>query len=174
MRRLSSGGTCLIVGDGKQSIYRWRGGEVEQFLALSSSENNSFLNHFKVDVKVLDTNFRSGDKIVDFNNAFFSFLSQNLSDPYNKLYKNLNQKNHRSETGYVEIEVIDSKGSILENQTLDRTFKSIMEAKQDNYSFSDIVVLTRSNKDITRVATYLTEKGVPIISSESLLLKNPA
>ena len=168
---LSSGGTCLIVGDGKQSIYRWRGGEVEQFLSLSSSENNSFLKHFKVDVKVLDTNFRSGDKIVDFNNAFFSFLSQNLSDPYNKLYKNLNQKNHRSETGYVEIEVIDSKGSILENQTLDRTFKYIMEAKQDNYSFLDIVVLTRSNKDITRVATYLTEKGVPIISSESLLLK---
>ncbi|MAQ32166.1 MAG: hypothetical protein CMD26_05520 [Flavobacteriales bacterium] len=168
---LSTGGTCLIVGDGKQSIYRWRGGEVEQFLALSSSTNKTFLNHFKVDIKSLDTNYRSGDKIVNFNNTFFSFLSQHLSEPYNKLYKNLDQKHHRSETGYVEVEVLDSKGLVLENQTLEKTYKNIMDAKKDNYSFSDIVVLTRSNKDITKVATYLTEKGIPIISSESLLLK---
>ncbi len=66
-------GTLMIVGDPKQSIYRWRGGKAEQFIALSK-EQNPFNNPEKLLVH-LDRNYRSYSQIIDFNNRFFKFLS---------------------------------------------------------------------------------------------------
>ena len=169
---LSSGGTCLIVGDGKQSIYRWRGGKVSQFLKLCNQEQDHALSHFPMSIESLETNYRSGKKIVDFNNRFFSFLSNNFQKPYNRLYQNLAQKSHFKETGYIEINMLNPQEEEIIEKTLQVLYEHIELIKQDNYNFSDIVVLTRSNKEITQIATYLTEKGVPIISSESLLLRN--
>ena len=74
---LSIGGSCLIVGDGKQSIYRWRGGEVSQFLDLCHAHNKQALHQFPKIVKSLNVNYRSKLEIVHFNNDFFSFLSSN-------------------------------------------------------------------------------------------------
>tara|TARA_Y100001968_G_scaffold328370_2_gene375401 strand:+ start:1056 stop:4172 length:3117 start_codon:yes stop_codon:yes gene_type:complete len=169
---LATGGTCLIVGDGKQAIYRWRGGEVSQFLQLCSSVEPHELMHFDINVDSLNTNYRSGKNIVDFNNAFFSFLSQNFIDPYRRLYKNLTQNAHYKEEGYIDISILETKGEETLNETLQLLYQQILLIEKDNYNFSDVVILTRNNKEITKIATYLTERGVPIISSESLLLSN--
>ena len=171
---LSKGGTCLIVGDGKQSIYRWRGGDVSQFLELCNEDEKMVLNQFSTNVESLNINYRSGQNIVDFNNRFFSFLSKKLTHPYNKLYNKLEQKTrvNRKEQGYVEISVLENKNIDLVKDTLQLTYEKIQLIINDNYNFSDIVVLTRNNKEITKIANYLTENGVPIVSSESLLLKS--
>ena len=169
---LSTGGTCLIVGDGKQSIYRWRGGKVSQFLKLCSRDQTQPLSQFSKSIEALNINYRSGHKIVQFNNKFFSFLSQKLLSPYNRLYETLNQKSYSQEPGYIEISMLDTQGVETIQATIDSICRSIELIQKDNYNFSDIVILTRSNKDIEKIATHLTARGIPIISSESLLLKN--
>ena len=65
--------SCLVVGDGKQSIYRWRGGEVEQFLAQCDKNHIHPLKQFEPSIHSLEINRRSATKIVEFNNDFFSF-----------------------------------------------------------------------------------------------------
>jgi ATP-dependent exoDNAse (exonuclease V) beta subunit len=71
-----SKGSLLIVGDPKQSIYRWRGSKINQFLELIIGEVNPF--HLNPIVENLDINYRSCRKIVDFNSEFFTFLSDKL------------------------------------------------------------------------------------------------
>ena len=161
---LSTGGSCLIVGDGKQSIYRWRGGDVTQFINLCDSKNSN--------VKILDTNYRSATEIVKFNNSFFSHLGQSLRGDKQRLYSNLNQKVSKNTHGFLEISLLDSEGVKLDQQTLELTLNKISNCLERGYNYSDITILTRSNKEITKLATYLSEKNIPIISSESLLLKN--
>ena len=168
---LSIGGSCLIVGDGKQSIYRWRGGEVSQFLNLCNIEKLNQLSSFPRTIQSLEKNYRSGTKIVNFNNRFFSFLSKNLTSPYHELYHKLNQEPHLSKEGYVSLSILNPKELDIVDETLKRTYQYVVDSINNNFSFSDIVVLTRSNKEVEKIATYLTENGVPIISSESLLLK---
>ena len=168
---LASVGSCLIVGDGKQSIYRWRGGEVEQFITLCNENSIHKLQQFSPKISSLDVNYRSAKNIVDFNNDFFSFLSAKLPGQYNSLYNSLSQKKFLKKEGYVEISMIDSDSehTIIEN-TLVKVYTTILEIKNDNYNFSDIFILTRKNSEITECATYLAEKGIPVISSEALLL----
>ena len=168
---LASIGSCLIVGDGKQSIYRWRGGEVEQFITLCNEKSTHELKIFSPNIHSLDINYRSGKNIVKFNNEFFSFLSHKLSGSYSSLYNSLSQNIHLKKEGYVDITIIeaDEDNTILEN-TLQKVYETIIEVKKDNYNFSDIFILTRKNSEITYCATYLAEKGVPVISSEALLL----
>jgi ATP-dependent exoDNAse (exonuclease V) beta subunit len=166
---LASSGSCLIVGDGKQSIYRWRGGEVEQFIRLCNKTSIHNLQQFSQKISSLDVNYRSAKNIVDFNNDFFSFLSAKLPGQYNSLYNSLSQKKFSQKQGYVEISIIDADQAIVEN-TLAKVYETILEIKNDNYNFSDIFILTRKNSEITECATYLAEKGIPVISSEALLL----
>lgn len=67
---LGNKGTLMIVGDPKQSIYRWRGGKAEQFIELSK-DVNPFNNPDK-QLKHLNTNYRSYSEVIEFNNAFLN------------------------------------------------------------------------------------------------------
>ena len=69
-------GTTMLVGDAKQAIYRWRGGKAEQFIDLFNKTKQPF--HIEQKVETLDDNYRSFKEIVDFNNGFFKFLSQQV------------------------------------------------------------------------------------------------
>ena len=59
----------MIVGDPKQSIYRWRGGKFNQFINLIYGQTNPF--HFKPDIEKIDSNYRSSREIINFNSDFF-------------------------------------------------------------------------------------------------------
>lgn len=172
-------GSLMIVGDPKQSIYRWRGGKAEQFIALSK-DNNPFNNKDKKPFS-LETNWRSYSEVIDFNNKFFGFISEHFTnEDYKDLYQNHSHQQHNDKNGgYVNISFVPkvekAEYGEEENQEkkelyLEATLKIILKTKQDGFSNKDIVVLTRKKAHGTEVANYLTENGIPIVSTESLLL----
>ena len=169
-------GTLLIVGDPKQSIYRWRGGKAEQFIALSK-EQNPFNNPDK-ELFSLGTNYRSYSEVIDFNNKLFWFLSEQFSnDDYKDLYQNHSYQEFNSKKGgYVTISFIPKRDSSDEESLdktelyLEATLQKIAQVRQTGFNYKDIVILTRKKTHGTAVANYLTQNGIPILSSESLLL----
>lgn len=83
---LSEGQDSLIVGDVKQSIYRFRGSDSKQLIELArkDSKDEPFLPK---KVHNLDTNWRSSKAVVHFNNQLYSLLPQMLRDSFTKLYQ---------------------------------------------------------------------------------------
>ena len=170
-------GSLLLVGDPKQSIYRWRGGKAEQFIALSKDKNP-----FNVEKKAeqLETNYRSYSEVIDFNNNFFRFLAKEFeNEDYKDLYLNHSyQKTNPKKGGFVSISFIPKLDKVeLEEDTADKnelyleaTFKKIEASKANGFRNKDIVILTRKKSKGTAIANFLTENGIPILSSESLLI----
>ena len=173
-------GTLMIVGDPKQSIYRWRGGKAEQFIELSK-DKNPFNNPDKK-LFTLGTNYRSYSEVVEFNNDFFKFLSNEFSDlDYKDLYENhSHQKNNEKLGGYVNISFIpkaeakkeDEELVEKEAQFLAATLATIQKVKSQGFEYQEIVILTRKRKQGIAVANYLTEQGIPLLSSETLLIQS--
>lgn len=173
-----SQGSLMIVGDPKQSIYRWRGGKAEQFISLSKEEN-PFSNPSK-ETKYLETNYRSFEEVINFNNDFFKHISNKFEHPdYKNLYENeSSQKINSKLGGYVEIQFIpevnktDDEDASKENFYLEATLKTIHDALNQGFEYKDIALLTRKRKDGVLLANYLTENSIPILSSETLLINN--
>lgn len=172
-------GTLMIVGDPKQSIYRWRGGKAEQFIALSKEEN-PFVNPDKR-LFTLGTNYRSYSQVIDFNNQLFGFLSERFTnEDYKDLYLNHSHQEFNSKKGgYVHLSFIpkidketfdEEEGLGKKELYLGATLATLCRVKEHGFSYKDIVILTRKKAHGTAIANYLTEQNIPILSSESLLL----
>ncbi len=177
-------GSLMLVGDPKQSIYRWRGGKAEQFIDLAKDENedSTFSNPNKKVVR-LETNYRSYQQVIEFNNDFFTFLSEKFQNPdYKDLYKNKSAQKINSKTGgFVSIEFIpdvessdteDGEDTTKNDLYLIKTVETIQKVLASGFVYSDIVLLTRKRSEGVLLANYLIENRIPIISSETLLLSN--
>jgi ATP-dependent exoDNAse (exonuclease V) beta subunit len=172
-------GSLMIVGDPKQSIYRWRGGKAEQFIELGK-DHNPFSNKDK-QLMNLGMNYRSYSNVVHFNNEFFSFLSEKFSnEDYRELYgTHSRQKFNAKDGGYVNISFIpevplaDEADELDKNQLyLDATLETIKKVKEKGFSYKDIVLLTRKRQPGVLLANFLTENQIPLLSSETLLIEN--
>ncbi len=115
---LSRGGSLFLVGDKKQAIYRWRGGRAE----LVDDVTDGMMAIYGVEKLDLDTNYRSGEHIVSFNNIFFDEKNladlaravleghsekeiEDLTGPYLNPRKNFSTRS--ANAGYVSIEYLD-------------------------------------------------------------------
>ena len=166
-------GSITIVGDAKQAIYRWRGGKAEQFINLSHKTNPFSVNEKKVNN--LPKNYRSYSEIVDFNNQFFQHLSKEFIDKdYNELYlQGNNQQFNLKEGGFVKISFIEALNKEEENELYPiKVLDAIQELKEKGYPLKEICILVRKQKEGTEIASFLTQHNIPIISSETLLIKN--
>ncbi|CCG54589.1 Probable ATP-dependent DNA helicase, UvrD/REP family [Flavobacterium indicum GPTSA100-9 = DSM 17447] len=178
-------GSLMIVGDPKQSIYRWRGGKAEQFIRLSGTEN-PFSNDNK-EVKNLDTNYRSYSQIIAFNNDFFQHIAHEFTnEDYLNLYKETaSQKTNSKKGGFVSIQFLEDNDNLIEEEFNDddeisekdkkhlvKTLEIIEQVKNQGFDYNDIVLLTRKTKQGVLLANYLTEKNIPILSSDTLLIQN--
>lgn len=175
-------GTLMIVGDPKQSIYRWRGGKAEQFIALSK-DINPFNNPDKKQFH-LDKNYRSYSQIIEFNNQFFKLLSNEFHNTaYKDLYENHSfQKPNDKKGGYVNISflpIIDKNEFENDDETLDKTelfvlatLNTIQKVLKEGFEYKDIVILTRKRDQGIAIANYLTEQNIPLLSSETLMIQN--
>ena len=191
---LSSGNMSMVVGDGKQSIYRFRSGEVEQIVnlpeiyALPKDEREAAFRQFEQNLKDnfafknLDTNYRSYAQVVEFNNAFFESVFTNLSSDLQKVYVSEKPGTHEivdivqkiSKTdneGLVQVDLYDTENQ--PNYCFDKVEAIIRELTgTKGYQYSDIALLTRKSDYGSEMANYLNDKGIPVISQESILLKS--
>ncbi len=174
-------GSLMIVGDPKQSIYRWRGGKAEQFIELSK-EHNPFNNPDKK-IEHLDRNFRSYSEIIQFNNGFFKMISEQFTNPdYKNLYENHSHQEHNSKIGgYINISFLpkiektegdDEETPDKTRQYVQATLVAIKKSLAQGFEYKDIAILTRRGDQGIAVAGYLTEQGIPILSSETLMIEN--
>lgn len=165
-------GSTMLVGDAKQAIYRWRGGKAEQFIGLFNDENPF---QIKKQVENLPTNYRSFKEIIEFNNAFFKFLSNLVftNKEYQNLYENAHQNSFLEETGYVELSFLDiEKEDDRDELFSENVLKTIQKCIENGYRLEDVCVLVRKKKEGIAIANYLSQHHIPIISSETLLLSN--
>jgi ATP-dependent exoDNAse (exonuclease V) beta subunit len=195
---LASGHESLIVGDSKQAIYRWRGGEVEQFYKLPELpfltntsigliQENTLKNNYKS--IVLKENYRSENEVLDFNNQLFSYFKTVLPKEFEKIYEENEQNPIKNNgLGYVEINLIkksrntaksdDSEESIesAENEERQEFVLLINQINQcinsDCYKLGDMAIIGRNGKELMEIANFLNEVGIPCISEEGLLLSS--
>ncbi len=176
---LSEGNSALIVGDVKQSIYRWRGGNMHLLLEGVRRDLPHFFDENTE--QALDTNYRSREHIVRFNNAFFetavNALMQHLNIPeafqIKAAYSSLKQKIKHHGGGYVKVQsFVDGQEESWKEQAKTSLINSIHELLETGFELRDIALLVRRNVEGNDLAEFLAKNDIKVISSESLLLKN--
>ena len=177
---IAQGNFNLVVGDGKQSIYRWRNGNVEQFVRLPKLYDDApnTMQHLLNDAykeEVLNTNRRSGKAIIEFNNTLFGSLKEKLG-PLQDVYDKHEQECSKDHPGFVEVQtlVVDRKDN-SDLHMLNGIVDAIRECREDGYEWGDIAILTRKGKaESTKISEFIlqqTEK-IPLTTEDSFLVQN--
>ncbi len=178
---ISKGKKSLIVGDPKQSIYRFNDALPEQFSALprlyqpDNEELKRISDYFNtMGEKIpLENNWRSTPVIVHFNNAFFQKVRENiLHEEQKDFYENIVQRPQKQINGYIHIiskEKNKDKEELFEER-IEQIMQWIEEAKTDGFDYGDICLLGFKNDNVNQWVLALTENGYKVVSVESLLL----
>lgn len=190
---VSQGYESLIVGDGKQAIYRFRQGDVRQFVVLPKIDNLAQPAYALTDERNsrqvnLDVNYRTADAVVDFNNEFFSWLVRNRyadNKLASRIYlgsdadcpagkEELRQRHNEARTdrleGHVDISFLDEEGA----EPICRRVQEIIEnlVGECGYAYGDIMILGRTKRELAAVSAYLQEHShIEQSSAESFYLR---
>lgn len=159
-----SQGSFFYVGDPKQSIYRFRGGESRLFDAVLSQYSGRIIPEF------LDSNFRSARRVVEFVNRLFTRIS--MMYPFD--YKPQECRRPESE-GYVDIVFFDKKGPNGTNVKKKKTLKWIEELNAKGIGPKEVAILCSDNRQCADYAGLLISNGIPAVTEGSLsILSVPA
>jgi ATP-dependent helicase/nuclease subunit A len=194
---LAEGNMNLLVGDPKQSIYRWRGGDRE---LINSKVAAQFENH---QIHQLDTNFRSRKNIIGFNNSIFSLLPELIFSDLEREFGDRSEVNNglellrctysdvvqqwsgKDEGGYANVRFFEKDETSEENEdayAVDQALVETVKSMQDRgFKAKDIAVLVRKNSEAKLAADILqaekwknpdTPYVFDIISDEASYLEN--
>lgn len=146
----------ICVGDEKQSIYGWRGGE-----------KNLFENLEKIiggEVENLNTCYRSEENVVRFYNKFFKTLSEKSEESSKKWeFLEVNPKN-QNQKGHIEILTKDLLEDEEEKENISVIDKIIEKIQLDfNGVYEGIGILARQNKELDLIEKKLTEANIPFV-----------
>lgn len=190
---IAQGGYSLVVGDAKQAIYRFRQGDVRQFVALPDVDNpvhGALLKHPGVsEVQRLEHNFRSTETVVKFNNDFYRWLAAERLADNRLLYDIFIGANAeepdlrqlpRREGGLVSLDFmpVGNRQALPLEAMWQRVYEIIrQQVDEKGYRMRDITILGREGKVLSAVADYLSASTdgrtpIPMVSDTSFLLQN--
>lgn len=181
---VAKGGSLFVVGDKKQAIYAWRGGDYNIFDTLLAKKE------LNIKTQTTENNYRSKSSIIEFNNTIFSsenLLNDEITKPLDenfkssiekdieKLYKSSRQECKAGNGGYVKVllkTVKDSDIDTFYRSQIKETIKTTLNDKK--IPLSDIMILLRTKKEIRKVTNWLMEDfpNLKFITDDSLLLIN--
>ncbi|MCR5314074.1 MAG: UvrD-helicase domain-containing protein, partial [Bacteroidaceae bacterium] len=182
---------CLLVGDVKQSIYRWRSSDWQ---ILNNMENGDFKSQVKIET--LGTNFRSAERVINFNNDFFENASNILNAEYREIhgkdsddllhaYSDVKQKTNSkmADKGFVCVKALENTEELTyKNATLEELANTIKEFIHMGINQNDITILVRVNKNIPLICKYFNDlnnstenidngEKINIVSDEAFMLE---
>lgn len=182
----------MLVGDAKQSIYRWRNGNMELLLKEVEEDILQSVNQ-KVETKSLDRNWRTASEIVEFNNWFFEEAADSLAiemdDPvFARMmlaaYGEVRQIPQRDKfPGFVSVEFLEDSSRFSssdepkwEERAEQRCMELIWQLKEEGFQPHEITLLVRNNIHGARLATFLQRESasqgslIKVVSADSLLI----
>ncbi|MCA9398711.1 MAG: UvrD-helicase domain-containing protein, partial [Candidatus Omnitrophica bacterium] len=188
---LSSGGSLFYVGDKKQAIYGFRGGEAALFEDVKAA-----FDAFNVKTEYLTKNWRSHKEIVDFNNMVFDmdnlrrFIEEKQNYEEQKKKKNpvvfhetdygelgnvfgSARQSHREEysKGYVRMEYVDIEKKAERDDYLRGKIIQLIKELKDRFHYKDIAILTRGNKEIEEITGWLLQENIQVDSERTSNVK---
>ena len=182
---LSQDGSFFYVGDKKQAIYGFRGGDSAIF-DLPLKELN-----YTATRKILDTNYRSYKAIVEFNNSVFSqeninnfikeLLKQKKEDIKECEYKYISDtfsaskqkiSEQKNKDGYLKISTIQFYDNDDKDEKTKQYLYDTLNSLKTGFEYKDITILCRSNDEISKISRWLLEKNINIQSYETLNIIN--
>ena len=177
VENMASGNGCLLVGDVKQSIYRFRGGD----WGILNNIEHEFKNGFPK-IQHLTQNFRSAENVISFNNIFFP-VAASVLDEYGKteetiqsIYADVEQEVNDKAKGNVRIKLYkNNKDEEEEDQDItmeDDLALQIQKLHEEGLPYNKMAVLVRINKSTSTILTHfaLNYPDIPLISDEAFLL----
>lgn len=169
----------LIVGDVKQSIYRWRSGDWRLLNNIQEEFNKS-----QMQIIPLSTNYRSERRIVEFNNAFFSEAvnatfseltldeingKEQLCNAYNsrELIQETKKQTHK---GFIRISLLPSKD--YDDAVMNNLLESVEQLLDKGIRQKDIAILVRTNRHIPKIAEMFMKNrpDINLVSDEAFRL----
>lgn len=168
----------MIVGDIKQSIYRWRNGDWKILAGLDKDKS------FRLNSKTLDTNWRSEANIIAFNNDIFTSAYKVLNERYKAdegedctqlldAYSDVRQKTSKdTKEGYIKLSFLkNSEEHPYTDTTMELLAKEVDSLVKRGVRVNDIAILVRKNKSIPAIADYF-DKNTPyrVVSDEAFRL----
>ena len=177
----STGGDDLLVGDIKQSIYRWRNGD---WAILKNVQKE--LASLSPKAKELRYNFRSKKNVIDFNNAFFPKAAKalddiepqarfQLTDIYNDVEQLTNQTN---DEGYASVTLYTKKGNAApedyEERMITDMISNIRQMMQGGLTTQDFAILVRKKDNTGSLLHWfhLLAPDIKLVSDEAFLLES--
>lgn len=168
-----------LVGDPKQSIYRFRGGESKLMLDII---NKKEFSPKEADLLVLKDNWRSARNIVQFNNELYRYHSEGLEEEHKNIFGTDAEQSPKSKfDGRVKVNLIENlTNEEFYDDTSERMRKDIQECLDNGFKFSDITILCRGNFDIfsysqklgnLKVTYHGEETNIKTISDKGLTLE---
>ncbi|MDO4762940.1 MAG: UvrD-helicase domain-containing protein [Flavobacteriaceae bacterium] len=148
-----------LVGDPKQSIYRFRGGDSQLMLDIINAKEYSPVPAQK---ETLADNYRSAKNIVKFNNELYQYLSKNLGEDHQNIFGEDAQQNPKSKIeGRVKVNLIEnSNKDDFYADVVEKMREDIQQCLDNGFSFSDICILCRGNFDIFNYSQLLGHQEV--------------
>ncbi len=172
---VDAGSPCLIVGDVKQSIYRWRGSDWR----LLDTEIASRFDPRKVHTDTLAYNWRSSAEVVSFNNSFFGSVGALTGDELiGRIYSDAVQRIPEGSSrpaGHIRVTFTEgSSADMWEESYLQRILDAVRTLMEHGYRPGDIAFLVRTRAEGAAISDLLIANGYNIMTEDSLRLSSSA
>ncbi|NOZ63486.1 MAG: UvrD-helicase domain-containing protein [Caldiserica bacterium] len=182
---LSTGGSLFYVGDKKQAIYRFRGGEVALF-----DEVKEQFKDFNLRCEYLRKNYRSQKEIVEFNNEVFSeenlrrfiqeqedrlkFTPSDIEEIVSVFRDAAQTYREDKPFGYVRMEHVEADEKEERSEIIKEKLIALVAELTERFSYRDLAILTRDNEEVELVTSWLLEEKIPVESEKTLNIRENA